>query len=158
MKEAKKWDNSKQEVTNVSDESINQINKGIKKLQDEEERYVKAYGAEAISLEQLKEHTAIVKEKIVSLKQQVAYLEQQKRQPKSIEIPPMEILRGLCKNAKKMLNYMNFEAKQETIRELIEKITGDQKKMVIEGYLPLKPNYYVEYKTIDRNCGVAECG
>jgi site-specific DNA recombinase len=159
-KEAEKWITNKNDVTKIVDISADQINKEIEKLKKEESRYVMAYGAEAISLDQLKERTAEIKERISSLRGQILYLDQQEKRLKEVSLPSRDYLKDLCQEAKNMLKCLNlgFEIKQKIIRELVDKVMGNQKEVSVEGYLPIDQNYYVEYKTINRNRRLAKCG
>lgn len=156
-KEATKWINKREEVSAVRDTSVSLLKKEMDKLKIEEGRYVKAYGAEAISLEQLKENTGQIKEKIESLRSQILAVEQQNKQPREVVSPTKEGLEQFCQNAQKMLNLLKFETKQKIIREIVEKVTGNQKEVLVEGYLPIEDTYYVDFKTISRNSWVAEC-
>lgn len=153
--EASKWIKNRKQETPVFVEPVESLYKELDKLKKEEERYINAYGSGVITLEQLQERTADIKEKISSLRGQIIYIEQQKKQAEEITMPSEEELNAFCKNARNMLNYLNFKVKQKIIRELIEKVTGNQEQVIVEGYLPINQDYYVEYKTINRDCGVA---
>ncbi|MFA5272338.1 MAG: recombinase family protein [Candidatus Omnitrophota bacterium] len=151
--EADRWLKNRKAPVAVQTISVDHIEKEIEKLKKEEERYVKAYGAEAISLEQLKEHTAEIKEQVSTLRGQEMYVEQQRRRAQEIILPSMEELEGFCKKAQNMISYLNFGVKQKIVRELIDKVIGSQKELLVEGYLPINnQDNYVEYKTINRNC------
>ncbi len=151
IKEASKWEGKKEKIESVSDTSISELEKELEKLKKEEERYLSAYGLEVISLEQLKEQNIKIKKKSLSLRKQIAHLEESNTNPKNVNLPSEDRLKDFCQKAKKMLNCLSFKVKQEIINELIEKITGNKKEMIVEGYLPIDQNYYVEFKTIDRN-------
>ena len=56
-KQADRWLEGRKGKSTLSHISVSDVNKEIEKLRKEEERYVKAYGAAVITLEQLKEHT-----------------------------------------------------------------------------------------------------
>lgn len=165
-REAEKWLTKRNSATQVVDFSEEQINKEIEKLKKEEDRYVMAFGSEAITLDQLKEHTAGIKDKMSSLRGQLLYLDQQKMQSANLSLPSLEELTELCQEVKNMLNYVNpqpdqelgFELKRKMVLELVDRVVGDQKEVLVEGYLPLNQNYYVELKTNNRNCGLAKCG
>ncbi len=150
-READKWMEKEEKRSDTPVVPIGHLKKRIEKLKKEEERYITAYGAEAISLDQLKEQTAKIREEAMSLKKQMAHLEQEERRPGDISLPPEERLKSFCQEAKRMINCLSFSAKQEIIRELIEKITGNKKEILVEGYLPINKDYYVEYKSIGRH-------
>lgn len=157
LKQAKKWATKKKNFPAISDFSLREIEKDIQKLKGEEERYVKAYGSGVITLEQLRENTLEVKEKISALKGQVMVLNQQQKQSRISELPDEIRLLEFCQKVKNMLSFLNFETKQKIVREVVEKIRGNQKELLVEGYLPINQDYNVSFKTIRGNCGIAKC-
>jgi site-specific DNA recombinase len=147
-----KWQRSKKDVSAVSIVPIEDLEKAIVKLKQEEDRYAKAYGAGVISMEQLGKYMDDIKEKKSALNGQIIYLQQQNRHIQDVSLPDRESLKKFCKIAKNMLNYLNFDIKQKIIRGIAEKITGGKESLLVEGCLNLNQDYYVEYKTINRNC------
>ncbi len=157
-REAKNWINQRENVSEISSISVMDIEKQIGKLKKEEERYVKAYGAEAITLEQLKEHTVEIKDKVSGLRGQIIYLDQQKKQSQAVNLPSQDDLMSFCQKVKDMLDYLKFDTKQKVIRDMVEKITANQKELLVEGYLTINEDYYVEHETSYRNRRTPECG
>jgi ribosomal protein L29 len=151
LKQAERFLNKKHNTLEVSKVSVEDLNKEINKLKNEEDRYSRAYGAEAISLEQLQEYTKEIKEKITSLRGQILYLEQQTKQSQVGNMPTREEVENFCQKAKNMLNYLNFEERQRIILEVIEKITGNKEEVLVEGYLPLNDYFYVAFHSEYRN-------
>jgi site-specific DNA recombinase len=157
--ELKKWLTKKEANQDIiPGPSVEQLSKEIEKLKKEAERYAKAYGAEAISLEQLKTFNGEIDEKISSLKGQILYVEQQKRQAREIILPSDEEIEEFCNEAKNVLNYYNFQEKQALVRDIVEKVTGNQKEALVEGCINLTQEHHVALCSISRNCGFAECG
>jgi len=157
--ELKKWLHKKESnQATISGPSAEHLNKEIEKLKKEAERYAKAYGAEAISLEQLKTYNGEIDEKISALKGQIIYAEQQKRQAREIVLPSNEEINEFCNEAKNVLDLYKFQEKQTLIRDIVEKVTGNQKEVIIEGCINLNQDYHVALCSISRNSGVAQCG
>lgn len=66
-------------------------------------------------------------------------------------MPTKGELGEFCQKAKEMLKYLNFEAKQKIIREVVEKVIGNQQELLVEGYLPVGDNNnYVAFCSINR--------
>lgn len=157
-KEAQKWLSQKKEKPIVNYIPIEDLEREIAKLKKEEDRYVKAYGGELISMEQLQEYTREIKDKISNLNGQIMYFQQQKKQAQETVLPSEKELQGFCQRVKNMLNYLNFDIKQKIIREAVEKITATKESLFVEGYLEINQEYYVSLRAISRDCWVAECG
>ncbi|MFA5413766.1 MAG: recombinase family protein [Patescibacteria group bacterium] len=157
-KELSKWLSGRETNQIISGPSIEQLNEEAEKLKKEADRYVKAYGAGAIKIEQLKQVNSEIDEKMSSIKGQIMYSEQQRRQAREIVLPTDEEMQNFCQEAKNVLNYFNFQQKKDTVRDIIEKVTGNQKEVLVEGCININQDYHVALCSIGRNCGVAECG
>lgn len=158
MKQAKRWLDKQSVEIESSGTSINDLKKEIRKLKKEEDRYIKAYGAELITLEKLKEYTDSLRTKIAALNNQISHIEQQEKQAEAaaISLPTDGELQEFCQKAQNMLNCLSFESKRRILVEIIEKITANQQELLVEGYLPVaNNNNYVEFSSIRRNRGAA---
>ncbi len=157
MSQAKSWFSKRHVEVEQSGISVNILKKEWSKLKKEEDRYVKAYGAGIIAIEQLKEHSGDLKNQMASIKGQILSLEQQKKQNEIISLPAEDELKKFCQKAKDMLNYLSFEVKQKITREVIEKVTGNKQELLVEGYLPINLNNNYAFKTIHRHRRLAKC-
>jgi site-specific DNA recombinase len=157
--QSEKW--SKKEKESPRDFQINvaEFKKEIEKLKKEDDRYVKAYGAEVIDINELRNRKNDLKDKISTLEAQILNFEQQTRdiRIKALNLPTREELASFCQKANEVLKYLNFEAKQKIVREVIEKIIGNQRELLVEGYLPVGTNNNYAFSSIHRNSRVAQC-
>ncbi len=150
MNQVKQWLNKQQVKTGKSDFSVNDLQKEIGKLKKEEDRYLRAYGAELITMEKLKEYTSDLRSKISSLESQVLHIEGVKSQAENIKLPADGDIKEFCEKAVEALNNLNFGLKQEIIRNVVEKVIGTKEELRVEGYLPVDNNNYVGLQTIHR--------
>jgi len=148
MRQAKGWFNRRQARTEQAVMPISNLKKELNKLKKEEDRYVKAYGAGIITIDQLKEHSGGLKSQISSIKGQILSLEQEKKQDEVIGLPTEKELEAFCQKARDMLNYLSFEAKQKIIREIIERVTGNKEEVTVEGYLPVDLNNNYAFRSV----------
>lgn len=159
MNQAQKWLEKQTAKIENSDIAVSDLKKEIEKLKKQEDRYLKAYGAELITMEKLKEYTGDLRAKIAILMNQISHTEQQERRAEAaaISLPTSEELKEFCQKAQNMLDYLSFTAKQKVIKEIIEKITSNKQELLVEGYLPVITNNYV-FCSIRRNSRVTKCG
>lgn len=157
MEQAKGLAGDQHKESEVSQVSISGLKKEIEKLKKEDERYVKAYGAEVITLGQLQEHTNDIKGKIGALEGQISQSNQQKGQSRNMILPTMEELVLFCQEMQEMLKCLGFERKQKIIRDVVDRVTGNREKLLVSGYLPITLSHYYAFRTNDRDRGPAEC-
>lgn len=135
---------------------IGAIKKEIAKLKTQQDRYNRAYGAEVLTLEQLKEYTASIRSDIASLESQIRIAEQQEGQMKVSREPTREEVEALAERATKNLKGLSFNGKRGIVRDIVEKVIGTQLQVEVSGAIPLTTLNYVEYKTESRNRGTAK--
>ncbi|MFA6322131.1 MAG: recombinase family protein [Candidatus Buchananbacteria bacterium] len=153
--QANRWFKNRQTKSQATLIDTDSLNEQVGKLKGQEERYNKAYGAGVFDLEQLKDYTTPIRQKISQFEIQIAQANNNVGQNQLI--PPnnneMEIF---AKKAKEVLKNLKFAAKREIVLNTIEKIIGTRHTLQVSGYLPLNQlNQYVEFKTLGRHCWFA---
>jgi site-specific DNA recombinase len=147
-----RWMKKQNDKPTVSFTDITTLEKEMIKLKSQEDRYNKAYGAELFTMEQLREYTIPIRERMVALESQIA----QKRQENAIEspfaLPTAEDMKAFAEESKKALGNLNFEAKRGIVVNVIEKVVGTKERLQVYGYLPVNINEC----TIHRHCRVAQ--
>lgn len=157
-KQAERWIAKKKERGNQAIGSIEAINTELNKIKREEERYLKAYGAELINFEQLQEAVGDLKIKKVALESQQSQISEQKEEIET-KVPTQKEIQRFTAKAVEELPNLGFDIKQAIVRKLVDKVVAKQNEMTVYGYLPLgKENEYVKFWSEYRDCGVAECG
>ena len=151
-KQIERWMTAQRTRAQSSDGDFVSMQKEISKLRKQEERYNKAYGAGLFSIEQLKEYTDSIRERVSELESQVGKTEQHKQVNANVIPSKVEIKKFADEAVARLIN-LNFETKRAIVLNTIEKIVGSQQKLQVYGYIPIS---HVGYKTSDRNRGNAE--
>jgi len=150
MNRTKQWLNKKQVKAEKSNFSADNLQKEIRKLNKEENRYLRAYGAGLITMEKLKEYTNDLRNKILSLESQILHIKEAGKQAEDIKLPADEDIKEFCKKAAEVLSDLSFELKQQIIRNVVEKVIGTKEGLHVEGRLPLNNPNYVKVYSLDR--------
>lgn len=153
-----RWIGKKKVKSEVSGDSAEQLKQEIDKIKQEEQRYIKAHGAEIISLEQLQEAMTDLKSRRAVMERQVGVLESQKQSPDDVLAPSQVQIKRFSEQAKLLLSDLNFNPKQRIIRKVVDTIISDQRVMRIRGYLPIQEDQNVESQFKSRDNRPAECG
>jgi len=139
---------------------VPKLNKELKDQKELEDRFVKAYGAKVISLEQLQSQLVDIrlKESQIMNKLSTSHNESLSTQ-KSIILPD---LKQFCDTMKAEIDNLNFKERQFSVRQLVDTVTTDGVTATVEGSIPLfiskenTQNYY-EQRSFNRNCWITQC-
>jgi len=123
-------------------------------VQEEENRYLKAYGQKIITEEQLKEVTEDLRARKTALEKEISLWESENQNASEVLMPSEDEIETFCSAAKEVMNnHLSFEAKQVIIQKLVDTVIADQKELKVRGYLPIKEvNNNVEYYSNYRYC------
>lgn len=154
-KQVERWFETRSSKAQQPAIDIESTQKNISKLKDQEDRYTKAYGGGVISVEQLKEYVTPLRDKISILQNQIEKAKIENIKTGELELPKQQEIEHFTKKATESLIDLNFMEKQAIVRNVVDKIVGNQKELQIYGYIPLTSN--VEYCTTNRNCGATKC-
>ncbi len=113
------------------------MEKEVAVLKEQEERYNKAYGAALFTVEQLREYTTPLREKITSLKGQIAGAEQETNTSNVTEMPSADELKKVSDAARKALRNLSFQARRGILLNTVERIVGTPQKLEVYGYIPI---------------------
>lgn len=127
------------------------LKKEIAKLKDEADRYNKAYGSGVLTIEQLKEYTLPVRDQMALIESQISKSEQEKREQQPAPLPEEQEVAVFAQEASKALENLNFIAKREIVRNVIERVVGTREKLQVYGIIPLKTETNVNVFTNDRH-------
>ncbi len=153
--QVQRWFESRNTKAKVELIDVEIPKKEIGILNEQVERYNKGYGAGVFTLEQLKNYTEPLLEKINKLKIQISSVANKVSQIQ-LEMPSKQDMELFALKAKETLQKLNFEAKRAIILNTVETIVGNRNNLQVIGFIPI--NQYVEYKTEHRNRRTAECG
>lgn len=154
IKQSDKWLNSVQNKPSLSVVDIKELEKEIKKLKEQGERYNKAYGAGLLSIEQLKDYTTPIRERMLVIESQVAKIKEENGQILFLGMPSQEEIRYYAREVSKMIHDLNFEDKREIVLNTIDKVIGNQEKLQVYGRIPVS---HVLFRSIHRYRGSSKC-
>lgn len=138
MKQVERWMNNQRTKPSVEVIDLDATKKELSKLKEQEDRYNKGYGAGVFTLDQLKEYTVPVREKIASLESQISKVGHNINQNKMTSTPSLDQIEVYAQKAKEKLSNLNFEAKRGIITSILEKVVATQEYIHVNGYIPLK--------------------
>ena len=154
VKQMEGWLNNKNKASHGSVFNVEVAKKEVVKLKDQEDRYAKAYGAGAITLEQFKDYTIPIREKISSFNTLISKAELESGQTETT-IPKRSEIEIFAEKASQSLHDLKFEAKKAIVRSIIDKVVGTREALQIYGFIPITN---INVCTSYRNCRFAECG
>ncbi len=155
-KQVERWYNSQRNETLASSINIEETKKEINKLKDQEDRFLKAYGVGAITIDQLAEYTKPIKEKISLFNNQINKANLEIEQVSEKVLPAENQIELFAEKASQALKDLSFETKKSIVRSIIDKVVVTQSELQVYGYIPVKS--YINVFTIHRNCRVTKCG
>ena len=148
LQQAERWFRSQQEKAKTASGDVSILKREIEKLKKQEKRYGKAYGAGVLTLEQLKEYTGSVRERITELEVQITAAQGEAEDKPVHEMPSREEIEAFTEKAKTALQNLTFQAKRAIVLNTIEKVIGTKDHLQVFGYIPITQN--VEFKTDHR--------
>lgn len=131
------WMESQRSKADSSGIDLPFIENEIAKLKEQEDRYNKAYGTGAFTVEQLKNYTIPVREKITSYESQRLKAEQEKRELTSIALPDENEIAVFAREASTALNNLSFPARKGIVSNIVEKVVGTKYKLKVYGFIPV---------------------
>ena len=154
-RQVSRWGQVRRKEVDVYGGKIERLSEELGKLEKEEQRYIKAYGSEMISLGQLEEVARDLRVKKESMKQQIALAERETAK-EQINIPTESEIDRFCDEAVKTLPTLSFESRYSIVHSVTGKITGTQSELRVDGYIPIGGLNHVKFKTISRDSRFAE--
>jgi site-specific DNA recombinase len=150
LKQIERWRDNQKKGICPSIINTEETKKEIFKLKDQEDRYAKAYGAGVITIEQLKEYLAPVKEKIFSFENQIAKADLESQQGGIKTFPELNQIEAFTQKTSKALSgNLSFDSKKAIIRNIIDRVVGTRENLQVYGYIPVESN--INVFTINRN-------
>jgi site-specific DNA recombinase len=151
--QVQRWLDSQQTKAGASVVNTVFLKKEIVKLKEQEDRYNKAYGGGAFTIERLKDYTVPVREKITLYESQIFKAEQAQREMQSISLPETYEVAAFAKTASAALRDLNFETRKAIVGSVVERVVGTREKLQIHGFIPVTSETNVNVFTNDRYDG-----
>jgi len=134
----RRWLAGRQGKAERTEVDVNIIEKEIARAKNEQDRYNKAYGAGLLSLDQLREYTLPVREKMNSLRAQVTQASEAATTAPEVHLPSEEEIEGFAAKATATLKNLNFDAKRAIVRSVVERCVISRDELRIHGYLAIE--------------------
>lgn len=144
-----RWQDGLKDKVHSSKDDIGLLKKEIEKLQDQEDRYNKAYGFGLFTLEKLKEFITPIRERMNAINTQIATIKAEKTDNNSYLLPEPEEIESFATKAKQALTDLDFGTKREIVLNVINKIVGTKECLTVYGNIPISSN--VEFIPIYRH-------
>jgi len=157
MEQAKRWrDLRKNNNTGVA-EDVGVIKRELEKLNEQETRYDRAYGAGVFSIEKLKEYTVPIREQVKVLENKMQQILESEDSFADEDLPSDDEISDYVRDSVDILGELNFAVKRGIIMNVVKQVIGSQEELNVRGQLSIISSH-VEYKTSHRNCRIAQCG
>lgn len=134
-KHAKRWMAKQSKVKTLSEIEVQNSVKILKKLEEEEKRYLKAYGAGVLTLTQFKDKVQEIKER-----KEVAQLDIDKAAAQK-QNPPFDLtsIKNLDNKVMKVLNEVNLDEQRVFLQGVLHSVVvGNANKVQVKGYIPAR--------------------
>jgi site-specific DNA recombinase len=114
---------------------VPKLNKELKEQKELEDRFVKAYGAKVISLEQLQSQLVDIRLKESQIMKKISTSNNDSLPTqKSIVLPD---LKQFCDKMKTEIDNLNFKERQYAIRQIVDSVVTDGVSATVEGSISL---------------------
>jgi site-specific DNA recombinase len=153
--QAERWMNKESKSKAGVKEDLGSLQSSLRKLQDEEKRYVRAYGSGLLTINQFQEQIRELRERKEETEEQVNEAGQ-----RQIETTfDLAKIKELPAKVVGVLKLADFEEKRNVLRNILETvIVGDSNKVYVKGYIPVQNQpRKVGLIAESRNCRVAKC-
>lgn len=149
--EIRRWRESQDKKVDSSGVDVFFLKRETAKLKDQFDRYNKAYGGGVFTIEQLKEYTVPIREKIALYESQILKSEQVERELQTTPLPDEKEVAAFAEEASGALNNLDFQAKKAVIANVVERVVGTREKLQIYGFIPVTSETNVNVFTNDRH-------
>jgi len=147
-----RWFKNRQKKARTELVDVDALKKETNALNKQIDRYNKGYGAGAFTLEQLKEYTSPLREKIDNLNTQIANATSVAQT--QLEIPNQREMEAFAEKARKTFKNLSFTLRRAIILNIVEKVIASKEHLQVIGYLPLPLNVSLCYE--DRHCRASQ--
>jgi len=135
--QAVRWLNTQQNSKGQIAINVETSTKELSKLKEQEERFTKAYGAGLISINQLEDYLKPIRNKTEVLVKQIEKANLENNEKKTLVLPGEDEIEIFVRKTGNLFKNLSFESKRAIIRNVVEKIIGTQKELLIYGYIPI---------------------
>jgi site-specific DNA recombinase len=140
-KQARRWVNARQGKTRDAASDLSELERRIKELRRQEDRYNRAYGAGLYTMEQLKEYVLPIRDQIAALDLHIAKAKTGAQGVEIAALPDDRAIEAYAEKARAALRDLSFEQKRSIVLNAVESITAAQKRLEVRGYIPISTDH-----------------
>jgi site-specific DNA recombinase len=132
-----RWVHNRRSGRDQNTDSLAATSESLAKLREQEQRYVRAYGAGLFSLEQLSAYASPIQERIRALEQEIAKRQADTHHSTEEQLPNRQGVALFARQSARMLKDLNFEARQAIVRNVITRVVVAGSQLDIVGIIPV---------------------
>lgn len=138
VEQANRWLKQRHDKRQDVSANVEDIQKEVSKLKEQEDRYNKAYGVGLFPIEKLKEYISQIRERIAVIESQLAKTESGRGGMNGAVMPKPYEVKLFAKKAAETLQNLNFEARRAIVMNVLDKVVGTKKELQVFGYIPIE--------------------
>lgn len=133
--QAENWNKKHADSKKYANVDVEKLENTLKKLQDEEKRYLKVYGSGLINLDQFKVQINNIRERRDRVESELKKACEYKSQP----IFDLSMVTNLTQKTAEVVKSLTLDERRMLLQKVLENVTvGDSNKVLIKGYIPLE--------------------
>lgn len=117
---------------------ITSLEKEVKKLKLQEDRYNKAYGAGLFTMEKLQEYIMPVRARIVNIESKI--LKSYEQGKNRVVMPTQAAIEAFASKSVRTLENLNFESRRAIVLDVIDKVIASPELIDVYGHIPINEN------------------
>lgn len=152
--EAEKWMERHKKLHNSSQTNKEKLHSILKKLKEEEKRYLKLYGAGLVNFEEVKDELKDIRGRKENIDIEIKRVHETQIEP----VFDLTNVKNLTHKVTKVIQSLKLDEKRKLLQQLLESVTvGNSNKVLVKGYIPLERYAQnVKFWPISRNRGITE--
>jgi site-specific DNA recombinase len=149
VSQVERWIDSKQDEPANSLADVRPLENELASLGEQLGRHNKAYGAGLFTMEQLREYTQPIKDRIVAVELQISNSKRDTSVEKRPVLPQKDELELFADEARSKMLDLSFPQKRAILLNTVDRIVGTPSELQIYGSIPI--NNHVDFKTSYRH-------
>lgn len=137
----------------TSESEMGRLKSEITSFKNQEDRYNQAYGAGAFTVEQLRQYTLPLREKVSALEARFARLKEVQRESEPVSLPAEDEIKTFAKESTRTLRKLDFDGQKVIVGKVVNRVIGTRQKLQIYGFIPVNIKKHVELCPSDRDGG-----
>lgn len=138
LQQATRWLSDQQAKSETCSADTEVMERDVAKLEEQEDRFNRAYGAGVLSVEQLREYVEPLRSQIIALRAQMERSRQQGEVRKEKILPNLNEVAEFSQRAKVGLRKLKFSEKRAIVLNTVDTVVATNEHLKVYGYIPLE--------------------